>query len=401
MSGIPPQLRLHRVWWTRKSSSIPVTMFTTATLDRLDMLDTQCRNYRGGPHVAAVYLPLVQAANKSGLTNENEQAVRTAEEKLQELFYRMEATTEACHMHILFLYEVTSDSALAYLTPINALRNAALLASQTQLVMMIDVDLCVSNTLVQFVSESKYIDQLVRMSSNSFWVLPAWDVNKQLPQEQINEVAASAASGTKMQLVKLWLNGSLNWFGQHYFQLGHSPTNYTRWLMSRRSYVIDYSIGYEPWGLVSRDRMAIVPYDARFRGCYNDKIAHVVSLHHSGLLFKALPNAWVVHRPHALNPAAAIAKAVVGSSLSQHGVGALQEVVHMHGKNASKFEHHKDWSHVLLDDSVVRMLANRYRPFPGKQYTYCRRTLPWFATKTTQATVATTTTTQRRDEEVT
>lgn len=49
----------------------------------------------------------------------------------------------------------------------------------------------------------------------------------------------------------------------------------------------------------------------------------------------------------------------------------------MYGKNASKFEHHKDWSHVLLDDSIVRMLAARYRPFPGRAYAYCRSVLPW------------------------
>ncbi|GIM01964.1 hypothetical protein Vretimale_6730 [Volvox reticuliferus] len=326
MSGLPPYLRLRRVWWTRKNSSIPVTMFTTSTLDRLDTLEIQCRSYRGGPHVAAVYLPLVQGAGQSGLTYENEQAARIAEERLQELFYTMEAAQDACHMHILFLYEVTTDSALAYLTPINALRNAALLATQTPLVMMIDVDLCVSDTLLQLLSESKYIDQLIQASGNTFWVLPAWDVNKHLPPEKIDAVAASALSGNKLHLVQLWLNGSLAWFGQNYFQPGHAPTNYSRWLTSRRSYLIQYSIGYEPWGLVSRKQMAVVPYDARFRGCYNDKITHVVTLHHAGLLFKAMPNAWVVHRPHQLNPAAAIAKAVIGSSTSQHGVGALQEV---------------------------------------------------------------------------
>lgn len=101
-------------------------------------------------------------------------------------------------MHILFLYEITSDSALAYLTPINALRNVALLATQTPLVMMIDVDICVSNTLVQFVNNSKYTDQLVRASDNSFWVLPAWDVNKQLTREKIGTVAASALAGRSL-----------------------------------------------------------------------------------------------------------------------------------------------------------------------------------------------------------
>lgn len=43
--------------------------------------------------------------------------------------------------------EITADRALAALVPINALRNAALLAIRTPLVAMIDVDLAVSDSL--------------------------------------------------------------------------------------------------------------------------------------------------------------------------------------------------------------------------------------------------------------
>lgn len=52
----------------------------------------------------------------------------------------------------------------------------------------------------------------------------------------------------------------------------------------------------------------------------------MVTLHHSRILFRALPNAWVVHRPHTLNPAAGIAKNRTGSTTSLTGVGSLSEV---------------------------------------------------------------------------
>ncbi|KAG2438586.1 hypothetical protein HXX76_005136 [Chlamydomonas incerta] len=376
MSGVPVSFRLRRVWWSAKTSPFPVTIFTTATLDRLDMLETQCKTYPGGPHAAAVYVPLVQE-HGGNLTIPNEQLIALAESRVQALFSRMEGIVNACHMHVLLLYEVTSDPALAHLTPINALRNAALLAVRTPLLVMVDVDLCVSASLVRFLSEPSNGDKLVASSSNTFWVLPAWDVSAGLSRVEIDHIAESALAGDKMTLAKLWASGRLHWFGQLYFQLGHAPTNYTRWLLSRKSYLIDYSIGYEPWGILSRDRQVVVPYDARFRGCYNDKITQVVTLHHSRILFRALPNAWVVHRPHTLNPAAGIAKNRTGSTTSLAGVGSLSEVVSLYGKNVSKFEHHKDWSHVLLDDSIVRMLAARYRPFPGRAYAYCRSVLPW------------------------
>lgn len=57
------------------------------------------------------------------------------------------------------------------------------------------------------------------------------------------------------------------------------------------------------------------------------------------------------------------------------------QVMDLRGRNATKFEHHKDWSHVLMDESIVQMLANRYRHVPGKQYTHCRLSLPWLAFK--------------------
>ncbi len=56
-----------------------------------------------------------------------------------------------------------------------------------------------------------------------------------------------------------------------------------------------------------------------------DKITHVTSLHAAGLRFRVLPGAWAVHRPHALNPAAGIAKGRVREASSAAGVEALRQ----------------------------------------------------------------------------
>ncbi len=54
----------------------------------------------------------------------------------------------ACALTVMLLYEVVSDLPLTGLVPINTLRNAALLATRTAMVAMIDVDLAPSTSLV-------------------------------------------------------------------------------------------------------------------------------------------------------------------------------------------------------------------------------------------------------------
>ncbi len=65
---LPTRLYLYRGWWSAHAPpSAPLTVFTMASMDRLGLLEAQCR-YFAGPHVAAVYLPLrvaAEAAEKS------------------------------------------------------------------------------------------------------------------------------------------------------------------------------------------------------------------------------------------------------------------------------------------------------------------------------------------------
>ncbi len=52
-----------------------------------------------------------------------------------------------CRITLLLLYEQLLDTTVAALLPINALRNAALVAAETPLVAMVDVDLLLSRGL--------------------------------------------------------------------------------------------------------------------------------------------------------------------------------------------------------------------------------------------------------------
>eukprot|EP00878_Enallax_costatus_P034166 GHUV01037827.1.p1 GENE.GHUV01037827.1~~GHUV01037827.1.p1 ORF type:complete len:113 (-),score=29.95 GHUV01037827.1:339-677(-) len=67
---------------------------------------------------------------------------------------RMEAANN-CQIDILLLYETVLDDVMKVMFPINTLRNYALLQAKTPLVSMVDVDLIVSNALLQWLLEQK------------------------------------------------------------------------------------------------------------------------------------------------------------------------------------------------------------------------------------------------------
>lgn len=66
----------------------------------------------------------------------------------------MEAA-DNCQLDIMLLYETTLDDVMSVMFPINTLRNYALLQARTPLVSMVDVDLIVSNALLQWLLSQK------------------------------------------------------------------------------------------------------------------------------------------------------------------------------------------------------------------------------------------------------
>ncbi len=75
----PTRLYLYRGWWSAHAPpAAPLTVFTMASLDRLALLEAQCRSF-AGPHVAAVYLPLRVAAEGPTVDEEGFWETKAAE----------------------------------------------------------------------------------------------------------------------------------------------------------------------------------------------------------------------------------------------------------------------------------------------------------------------------------
>ncbi|EFJ47067.1 hypothetical protein VOLCADRAFT_92485 [Volvox carteri f. nagariensis] len=149
-----------------------------------------CRMLPGSSVSAAVYLPLVQAQG-TFLFQRNAEVIQETQSKLQELFERIEALPDACSLRLLLLTEYTADRALGALVPINALRNAALLAIRTPLAAMIDVDLAVSDSLRRVLAQPDRLEA-IQHASTVFWVLPTWEAESHLKPEDAQNTVLSA-----------------------------------------------------------------------------------------------------------------------------------------------------------------------------------------------------------------
>ncbi|EFJ47787.1 hypothetical protein VOLCADRAFT_91750 [Volvox carteri f. nagariensis] len=296
----------------------------------------QCRMLPGSSVSAAVYLPLVQAQG-TFLFQRNTEVIQETQSKLQELFERIEALPDACSLRLLLLTEFTADRALGALVPINALRNAALLAIRTPLAAMIDVDLAVSDSLRRVLAQPDRLEA-IQQASTVFWVLPTWEAEGHLKPEDAQNTVLSAIKGPPLVSVLFVLvldvvvivvvhatRSGCRCCGKPGTYVRFQKTSFLRvtmqqiidgmyrnavtdrWLSTDQPYTIRYGRGYEPWGVTSRKQYTWMPYDVRFRGCFRDKVTQVASLAYINTSFAALPDAWLVHQPHQLSAAASIA----------------------------------------------------------------------------------------------
>ncbi|GLC68078.1 hypothetical protein PLESTF_000643700 [Pleodorina starrii] len=359
---LPRAVRLYLVetWWSNRSSGLPLTLFTMASLDRLPMLEAMCRGYMG-PISAAVYLPLLAGTNASHLTGTNAshltgaaaaaaataaespqggaggpaeplpegataasaadlilrehgEQISSARAKLQAFFERMDALRAAdgsvCQLALTLFAERTSDPQLAAIMPTNAMRNAAGLAAQTPLAAMLDADLGVSAGLNTLVNNETWIQHILRETSAqrpALCVPPAFEANPRLDNETAHRVTHVALAGTygrvcaatrsKSDVAALWRNATLKVFHVDACRSCHRPFNHAHWSLSPSPYIVEFQRNFEPWGILSRFQDP--GYDERFRGWCFDKMQHVESLARlKDFRFVVLPDIWLVHRPH-------------------------------------------------------------------------------------------------------
>jgi len=258
-------------------------------------LFNQCTTYLG-PMSAAVYLPLVQL-DKDGtaeLSKENQKKVSNEAARIGRMYDSIEASG-GCQLDLMFVYEVFDSLEATMLYPVNTLRNLARMQVRTRLLSAIDVDMMISKTLSEELSDPARIAALEELAlSRVATVLPAFEPSRQGPVGRT--IADHVALASKGDIAKMFRAKELLQFKLKVFPRGHTPTNYTWWFQTGAPYPVAYKRMFEPWFITHWDVMPW--FDVNFKGYGLNKIVHVASLNYYGFTFQVHPGAWLVHRPH-------------------------------------------------------------------------------------------------------
>ena len=375
------------VWWSAKhDQTVPVTVVTQATVDRLPQLYFQCKSWLG-PLSAVLYLGLHQpwvegSSEPPTLTAENKDTLARASASVADLFMDIEKDPHACKLDVMLVYEVYAEERAMMLFPINALRNMARLQARTPLLALIDVDMLVSSSLYkELKTNSVFLKQLLdetggRISEpGGIFVLPAFEPVGGDNQEQTAAIADLLASKDKRFLISYGIGKKLATpFDAQRFPQGHNWTLFSKWytLSSPDPYVVQYGHRYEPWTIV--DAMKAPWHDARFRGYGNNKIVHVAHMNSSGFRFNVLPQSFIVHRSHAQTTArlGLIASKTLYDTAAASEGSSVQSGLDL---SSSVYGHTKE----LFDQAVARMAANDYQPVLDEPTQACKSVLPWLA----------------------
>ncbi|GCC18332.1 hypothetical protein chiPu_0017895 [Chiloscyllium punctatum] len=101
---------------------------------------------------------------------------------------------------------------------------------------------------------------------------------------------------SKAELLSMLDMGTLFTFRYHVWTKGHAPTNFAKWRTATTPYHVNWEVDFEPYVVVRRD---CPEYDRRFVGFGWNKVAHVMELDAQEYEFIVLPNAYMIHMPHA------------------------------------------------------------------------------------------------------
>ncbi|XP_060759618.1 xylosyl- and glucuronyltransferase LARGE1-like isoform X5 [Neoarius graeffei] len=90
--------------------------------------------------------------------------------------------------------------------------------------------------------------------------------------------------------------GLYEYLRYHVWTKGHAPTNFAKWRTATTPYRVQWEADFEPYVMVRRDSPE---YDRRFVGFGWNKVAHIMELDAQEYEFVVLPNAYMIHMPHA------------------------------------------------------------------------------------------------------
>ncbi|PVD33722.1 hypothetical protein C0Q70_04982 [Pomacea canaliculata] len=236
-----------------------VTLVAQLSLDRLQMLELICKHWEG-PISIALYMSDAEAQ--------------------QFLRYALGSDILMARKNI--GYHIVYRDGQFY--PVNYLRNVALQEVKTSYVFLSDIDFLPMFGLYEYLK--KAATTMAIGKQKKALVVPAFETQRyrlQFPK-------------SKAELLSMLDMGTLFTFRYHVWPKGHAPTNFAKWRTATTPYTVNWEQDFEPYIMVQRD---IPQFDQRFLGFGWNKVSHIMELDVQGYEFVVLPNAFVIHMPHA------------------------------------------------------------------------------------------------------
>ena len=253
-----------------------VTLVAQMSTDRLHMLEPLCGQWTG-PLSIALY------ASDADL-----RAVRA-----------LVAASHVLRSSNRLAFHVVSRSGRLY--PVNLLRNIALRYARTPYVYLSDIDFLPMPRLYDYIREANR----VLGTEKRALIVPAFE----------SLLYRVDFPSNKSQLTSMLDAGKVFKFRQHVWKKGHAATNFEHWRKAKKPYRVKWVEDFEPYFVVNRN---VTRYDERFVGFGWNKVSHVMELAAQGYELVVLPEAYMVHMPHAPSPD------IVGYRQSKHYRDCMQ-----------------------------------------------------------------------------
>uniref|UniRef100_A0A803KE35 Xylosyl- and glucuronyltransferase LARGE2s n=1 Tax=Xenopus tropicalis TaxID=8364 RepID=A0A803KE35_XENTR len=236
-----------------------VTLVAQLSMDRLQMLEAICKHWEG-PISLALYLSDAEAQQ----------------------FLRYAQGSEVLLNRRNVGYHIVYKEGQFY--PVNLLRNVAMKHVSTPYMFLSDIDFLPMYGLYE--SLRKAVVQLDMKITKKALIIPAFETLRY----------RLSFPKSKAELLSMLDMGTLFTFRYHVWTKGHGPTNFAKWRTATTPYRVEWEADFEPYVVVRRD---CPEYDRRFVGFGWNKVAHIMELDAQEYEFTVLPNAYMIHMPHA------------------------------------------------------------------------------------------------------
>jgi len=236
-----------------------VTLVTQLSLDRLQMLETLCTHWNG-PMSLALYMSDSEAQQ----------------------FLQYATGSRILMQRKNIGYHIVYKDGEFY--PVNYLRNVALEQVQSPYVLLTDIDFLPMFGLYEYLI--KAVPMMDMNIQKKALVIPAFETQRY----------RFTFPTSKSDLLLMMDMGNLFTFRYDEWPKGHAPTNYGKWRTATVPYRVNWEQDFEPYVVVPKN---CPKYDERFLGFGWNKVSHILELDAQGYEFIVLPNAFMIHMPHA------------------------------------------------------------------------------------------------------